>query len=37
MLVAEKTHDEALRRSWLKNVRANREIVAEWRARGIEQ
>ncbi len=35
MLVAEKTHDETLRRSWLENVRANREILAEWRARGM--
>jgi hypothetical protein len=28
MLVASKTKDETLRRSWLENVRDNREIVA---------
>jgi predicted ATPase len=33
MLVASKTQDEALRQSWLENVRDNREIVAEWEAR----
>jgi tetratricopeptide (TPR) repeat protein len=34
MLVAGKTQDEALRQSWLENVRDNREIVAQWEARG---
>jgi tetratricopeptide (TPR) repeat protein len=34
MLVASKTHDEVLRQSWLENVRDNREILAEWEARG---
>jgi hypothetical protein len=33
MLVADKTQDETLRRSWLENVRENREIVAAWRQR----
>jgi tetratricopeptide (TPR) repeat protein len=33
MLVANKTQDEALRQSWLEDVRDNREIVAEWEAR----
>jgi tetratricopeptide (TPR) repeat protein len=33
MLVASKTQDERLRRSWLENVLDNREIVAEWEAR----
>ena len=33
MLVAGKIQDEALRRSWLENVRENREIVAEWSTR----
>lgn len=33
MLVASKTHDPDLRRSWLENVRDNREIVQEWEAR----
>ncbi len=37
MLVAEKTRDETLRRSWLENVRANREIVAEWATRGMDE
>jgi len=32
MLVAGKIQDETLRRSWLENVRENREIVAEWSA-----
>ncbi len=30
MLVAGKTRDETLRRSWLENVRDNREIVREF-------
>jgi tetratricopeptide (TPR) repeat protein len=30
MLVARNTQDETLRRSWLENVRDNREIVAAW-------
>ena len=30
MLVASKTKDESLRRSWLENVRDNREVVREW-------
>jgi tetratricopeptide (TPR) repeat protein len=34
MLVADKTHDESLHRSWLENVRINREIVAHWATRG---
>jgi len=34
MLVASKIQDEGLRQSWLGNVRDNREIVAEWEARG---
>jgi len=33
MLVASKTKDETLRRSWLENVRDNREIVAGWERR----
>ncbi len=33
MLVARKTKDDTLRRSWLDNVRDNREIVAEWESR----
>ena len=33
MLVANNTKDETLRRSWLENVRENREIVAAWRQR----
>jgi hypothetical protein len=33
MFVASKTQDETLRRSWLENVRDNREIVAAWRQR----
>ena len=33
MLVASKTHDEALRQSFLENAIDNREIVAEWEAR----
>lgn len=32
-LVASKTKDETLRRSWLENVRDNREIVAGWESR----
>jgi hypothetical protein len=28
-LVAEQTHDPALRQSWLENVRHNRQILAE--------
>ena len=34
MLVASQTQDETLRKSWLENVRENREIIAEWKARG---
>ncbi len=37
MRVASTTKEESLRRSWLENVRVNREILAEWAARGIEQ
>jgi len=37
MLVASKTHDEALRKSWLENVRINRAIVAEWSAARSER
>jgi tetratricopeptide (TPR) repeat protein len=33
MRVADNLQDETLRRSWLENVRDNREIVAEWAAR----
>jgi tetratricopeptide (TPR) repeat protein len=33
MLVASKTQDPELRRSWLENVRDNRETVAEWESR----
>ncbi len=33
MLVASQTQDAALRKSWLENVRENREIIAEWKAR----
>jgi tetratricopeptide (TPR) repeat protein len=33
MLVASKTHDDALRQSFLENAIDNREIVAEWEAR----
>lgn len=33
VLVANNTKDETLRRSWLENVRDNREIVAEWESR----
>jgi hypothetical protein len=33
MLVADRTKNEILRRSWLENVRDNREIVAAWRQR----
>jgi len=32
-LVASNTKDETLRRSWLENVRDNREIVAGWERR----
>jgi len=35
MLVAGKTQDEALRQGWLENVRINREILADWAARGV--
>jgi predicted ATPase/predicted Ser/Thr protein kinase len=35
MLVASKIADEALRRSWLENVRLNREMLEEWAARGL--
>lgn len=31
--LAGQTQDEALRRGWLENVRANRTIVAEWNVR----
>jgi tetratricopeptide (TPR) repeat protein len=34
MLVADKTPDPELRRSWLENVEANRQIVEAWAARG---
>ncbi len=37
MLVAGKTQDEALRRGWLENVRINREMLADWAARGMSQ
>ncbi len=33
MRVADNLQDESLRRSWLENVRDNREIVAEWQQR----
>ena len=29
-LVAEQTDDAELRRSWLEDVRTNREIIADW-------
>jgi tetratricopeptide (TPR) repeat protein len=35
MLVAEKTQDETLRRSWLENVALNQQILAEAEERGI--
>jgi class 3 adenylate cyclase/tetratricopeptide (TPR) repeat protein len=35
-LVAEKTKDDDLRQSWLENVRTNREIIAEYQARGLQ-
>ena len=35
MLVAGKIEDETLRRGWLENVRLNRELLAEWAARGL--
>ena len=37
MLIAGKTQDEALRQGWLENVRINREILADWAARGMSQ
>ena len=37
MLVAGKTQDEVLRRGWLENVWVNREILADWAARGLSQ
>lgn len=33
MRVADNLNDVSLRRSWLENVRDNREIVAEWESR----
>ena len=30
LLVAEQTDDAELRRSWLEDVRINREIIADW-------
>ena len=35
MRVAEQTEDEAMRRSWLENVRYNREIITEAKERGV--
>ena len=34
-LVAGNTHDEALRRGWLENIRVNREILADWEKYGV--
>jgi len=35
MIVASKTKDETLRKSWLENVRDNSEIIAEWNTRKL--
>ena len=35
MRVADNLNDESLRRSWLENVRDNREIVAGWERRRV--
>jgi hypothetical protein len=35
MLVADKIKNEALRRSWLENIRDHREIIAAWNARHL--
>jgi tetratricopeptide (TPR) repeat protein len=36
MLVADKTENEAWRRSWLEDARRNREIITEYKERGLQ-